>query len=151
MSWKNERRWGSRYVVDWGEQDWVSWCFVCWSEGEPSLNAHPPLRRTYRVPHRAKTSPALIPDPDRFDARTTKCSMFPRIFELPGIQPENIICYTILISTIERLYHYMHCLILPLYASYQSYRRSNGNRLRPLYDRVHKMSNSKSHSNRLHL
>lgn len=125
VSWKNERHWGSRYAVDWGEQDWVSWCFVCWSEGGLSPNAHPPLRRTCRVLHRAKTLLALTPDPGHFDARTTKCSMFPRIFELRGIQP--------------------------LYASYQSYRRSNGSRLRLLYDRVHKMSSSKFHWSQWHL
>lgn len=49
------------------------------------------------------------------------------------------------------LHHCVHRLILPLYASYQSYRRSNDSRLRPLYDRVRKMSNSKSHSSRWHL
>lgn len=62
-----------------------------------------------------------------------------------------LVCYTILISTIEHLYHHMHRLMLPLYASYLSYRRSNGSKLRLLYDRVRKMSNSKSHSSRWHL
>lgn len=49
------------------------------------------------------------------------------------------------------LCHCMHRMMLPLCASYQLYRQSNGSRLLPLYDHVRKMSNSKSHLNRWHL
>lgn len=121
VSWKNERRWGSQCVVDWG-QDWVSWGFVCWSEGEPNLNARPPLHRTYMVLLRAKTTlPALSLDPAHSGVRTTRCLMFPHIFELREIQPEWRKCYLLYnsenITNIVLLYYTFQYYLCMLFIS----------------------------------